>query len=49
MRYRLQLTPTGWRIVRDGREVAGGSMADVAEARRACRELNEEAVCTIRQ
>jgi hypothetical protein len=45
MTYRLQLTPTGWRILRDGREVAGGSMADVAEARKAVREMNKEAEC----
>ena len=31
-----------WVILRDGREIMGGSMSDMAAARKACRKLNKE-------
>lgn len=40
MTYCLRLTPDGWHILLDGREVMGGSIADLPEARAAVRELN---------
>ena len=45
MTYQLILCEGAWVIVLDGREVMGGSLADVAEARAACRELNELVQC----
>lgn len=43
MTYTLHITQHGWRIMRNGREVMGGAMADIGDARKAVRELNKEA------
>lgn len=43
MTYRLIIVETEWRIMRDGREIMGGTVDSLEDGRAACVELNKEA------